>query len=87
MKAHIAARIASVRDRHNPQPVEVRSTERHFTPEEIAETWKVDVTTVRRTFDDVPGVLKLGTRCGRRPYVKLRIPESILNRIYAEMAK
>lgn len=89
MKASIAAKIANARDRYEPQ-VNRCSTERHFRPEEVAEIWGVDTTTVRRVFRDVPGVLKLGritARGSRREYVKLRIPQSILDKVHSEMTR
>lgn len=87
MKARIAAKIAKAKaaESHELQP-----TERHFTPEEIAKDWGVDATTVRRAFRDVPGVLKIGgytARARRRDYMKLRIPESVLRKVYAEMVR
>ena len=60
------------------------AAERHYTIQEIAELWKVSTMTVRRCFEDQPGVLKLsfGRRlAGKgRPHVTLRIPESVLER-------
>lgn len=87
MKARIAAKIAKAK---SVAAIPVNVQDRLYTPEEIAETWKVDVSTVRRTFADVPGVLKLGrmesTNTARR-YLRLRIPHAVLERIYAEMAR
>jgi hypothetical protein len=59
--------------------------ERHFTPQEIAELWKLDESTVRRMFIDEPGVLVYGKekrRDGRRDYVTLRIPASVAQRVH-----
>jgi hypothetical protein len=47
--------------------------------------WGFDHTTIRRMFIDEPGVLKEGKqvrRDGKRPYVSLRIPESVARRVY-----
>ena len=62
--------------------------ERHFTPDELAEAWNLDATTIRRIFQDEPGVLKLGKtgRRGKRDYITLRIPESVAMRVYRERA-
>lgn len=64
------------------------AVERHYTIQEIAELWKVSAMTVRRCFEDQPGVLKLsfGRRlAGKgRPHVTLRIPESVLERFYQQ---
>ena len=64
--------------------------ERHYTPGELARAWKLDETTVRRIFIDVPGVLKISTqglRSRKRSYCTLRIPESVAARVYAERTK
>ena len=58
----------------------------HYTASELAELWKLDETTIRRMFQDEPGVLKIGKskrRDGKRDYVTLRIPEAIALRVYA----
>jgi hypothetical protein len=59
--------------------------ERHYTPQELAALWGFDQTTIRRMFIDEPGVLKEGKqvrRDGKRPYVSLRIPESVARRVH-----
>jgi len=64
--------------------------ERHFTTRDLAELWKFDETTIRRIFQDQPGVLKVGKsnrRDGKRDYVTLRIPESVALRVYQERAR
>lgn len=61
--------------------------DRHFTPAELAEIWRLDQTTIRRMFQDMPGVLKIGKanrRDGKRDYVTLRIPEAVASRVYRE---
>jgi hypothetical protein len=63
---------------------------RHFTPAELAESWKVDETTIRRIFIEQPGVLKLGRQLPgrkRRSYVTLRIPAHVAARVYLERSK
>ena len=64
--------------------------ERHYTPKELAEVWRLDESTIRRMFQDEPGVLRIGAtgRRGKRDYVTLRIPASAAARFYqARMAK
>jgi hypothetical protein len=59
--------------------------EAHFTPQDLAELWKLDDSTIRRMFIDEPGVLKFGKqarRDGKREYVTLRIPASVAQRVY-----
>jgi hypothetical protein len=63
---------------------------RHFTAAELGELWKLDESTIRRLFQDEPGVLKIGKcrrRDGKRDYVILRIPESVALRVYQERSK
>jgi hypothetical protein len=63
--------------------------ESFYTPQEVADALKLDANTIRRIFCDMPGVLKLTTARlrGKRPYVTLRIPGSILSRVIAERSK
>jgi transcriptional regulator GlxA family with amidase domain len=61
--------------------------EKHYTVEQIAEMWNLSRDSVRRLFLAEAGVLKIsrpGTRY-KRAYTTLRIPESILNRVYQRM--
>ena len=63
------------------------SLERHFKPRELGKLWGYDETTIRRIFQDEPGVLRIGKsgrRDGRRDYVSLRIPESVAIRVHAK---
>lgn len=68
---------------------ELLAFERHFTAEQLADLWNLDPTTIRKIFQDQPGVLKLGesSRRGKRPYVSIRIPESVARRVHAERSK
>ena len=61
--------------------------ERHFSVQEISELWNLSTETIRNLFRDVPGVLKIGKHETRykRGYVTLRIPESVLQRVHAEL--
>ena len=64
--------------------------EHHYTPQDLAELWKFDESTIRRMFIDEPGVLKYGNsyrRSGRREYFTLRIPESVARRVYARRSR
>lgn len=86
---------AWMRERNaEPAPLEglaqVTAFERHFTPKEIAGLWRLDETTIRRIFQDEPGVLrfgKSGRRDGKRDYVSLRIPESVVLRVHRELTR
>ena len=63
--------------------------ERHFTPAEVAELWHFDVETIRRLFDNEPGVMVLQTlaRRGKRPYRTIRIPQSVLDRVHRRLVR
>jgi hypothetical protein len=63
---------------------------RHYSPEEVAEMWNLSCETVRRLFQDVPGVLVIGSSIsqrGKRRYRTMRIPESALLRVHRELAR
>ncbi len=65
------------------------AAEKHFQVPEIAELWGLSPDTVRKMFKDEPGVLKFGSSETRnkRGYVSLRIPESVVARVYARRCK
>ena len=62
--------------------------ERHYAVAEIAELWNLSVDKVRELFADEPGVLVIGNRRPRykRPYVTLRIPKSVVERVHSRLA-
>jgi len=59
--------------------------ERHYTVAEVAAMWNLSKDTVRRMFQNEPGVLVLGARpSGRkRGYLTLRIPQAVLERVHS----
>ena len=64
--------------------------ERHYRPKDLAKVWGLDESTVRRLFQDEPGVLKIGQsgrRDGKRDYVSIRIPESVASRVHEERSR
>jgi hypothetical protein len=65
----------------------VTAFERHFSINELAKFWGFSVGAVRALFRDRSDVLRIGhgeTRT-KRAYLTLRIPESIAQRVYAEL--
>ena len=66
----------------------VPGLDRLYTPQEIAEAWQLDASTVRRIFQDMPGVFKLesGGR-KKRAYVTLRIPLTVVERVFQERSR
>ncbi len=63
-----------------------RATEPHYSVAEVAEMWKLSPSAVRRLFQREPDVFTIGEprpKYGRRRgKVTLRIPESVLERVY-----
>lgn len=64
--------------------VDHSALEPHFSVQVLAEMWRLDESTIRRIFEDAPGVLRLANerRRGKRDYVTLRIPASVAQREY-----
>lgn len=64
--------------------------ERFYTTTELAALWKLSRDTIIRMFRDEPGVLKLsneGKSKRRRDYVTLRVPESVVVRVYNQRSE
>lgn len=61
--------------------------ERHYTVPEICKLWHLDEKTIRKIFEQEPGVISFGSAETRykRKYVSLRIPESTLLRVHAKL--
>jgi hypothetical protein len=62
--------------------------ETHYTIEEIARQWQLSCDSVRRLFKDEPGVLAISPRKrkGKRPYMALRVPQSVLARVHRKLS-
>ena len=87
-KSTRAVRTAPSRTPRHIEQSDLLKDERHFTPQELAETWGVSVQTIRELFKDEEGVLKIGrdgTRMRRR-YKTLRIPESVAERVHTRLS-
>jgi hypothetical protein len=58
--------------------------ERHYTVAEVAAMWNLSKDTVRRMFQNEPGVLILGGRSSsrKRRYTTLRIPYTTLEQVH-----
>ena len=66
--------------------------DRHYTPEQLAKKWHYSANTIRRIFEDEPGVLKFAApslihRPRRRRKVQLRIPARVAQRVHERMSK
>jgi hypothetical protein len=59
-----------------------------FTPHELAGLWKLSENSIRRMFQDEPGVFVMANgRRTKRNYETLRIPESIALRVWRERCR
>jgi hypothetical protein len=64
-------------------PVTIHMMDRHYNLQEIAEKWGMSYQAVRERFQDEPGVLRWGR--GRR--ASLRVPETVMERVYRNMVR
>jgi hypothetical protein len=57
-----------------------------YTPKELAEIWQLSENSIRRLFQDEPGVFILGDSNprGRRGYTTMRIPEAVALKVFRE---
>lgn len=71
----------------NADTLRIPALEKHYSISEIAELWALSEKTVRRMFENQPGVLAWGTdgAVGRRAYRSMRVPESVMIRIHQRM--
>jgi hypothetical protein len=68
---------------------EPAAAERHYSATEVAAIWNLHVETIRRIFQDEPGVvvLQAPSKKGRRPYKTIRIPQSVLKRVHLRLQR
>ncbi|HEX8800014.1 MAG TPA: helix-turn-helix domain-containing protein, partial [Terriglobales bacterium] len=62
------------------------ATEKHYTPQEVADIYHVSTDTVYRWFRKEPGVIEIGNdeRLHKRKKKLLRIPHSVLVRFHEQ---
>ena len=65
-----------------------RMFERHFSPAELAEAWNLSADTIRRLFENEPGVVVFENpaRSSSRRFRTLRIPESVAERVHHRLS-
>jgi hypothetical protein len=65
--------------RFSPNPFE-----RLYTPKDLADLWQLSENSIRRMFQDEPGVFVLGdsNARGKRGYCTLRIPGTVVERVF-----
>jgi hypothetical protein len=68
------------------QPIGSRLFERHFSAAELAELWGLSENSIRRMFEDEPGVLIMDTSSSTRRHRTLRIPQSVAERVYTRLS-
>jgi len=68
--------------------VESPALERCYSPKQVAELWALSSHTIRRIFENEPGVLAIDRPrvYGKQRYRTLRIPESVAHRVYSRLA-
>jgi hypothetical protein len=81
--------MAAVGNAPNNAMEEPAPAEQHFTAAEVAAIWNLNVETIRRIFQNEPGVMVLQspTKKGKRPYKTIRIPQSVLERVHRRLQR
>jgi transcriptional regulator GlxA family with amidase domain len=69
-------------------PQASRLFERHFSPAELAELWSLSEDTIRRMFENEPGVMIFENpdRNPNRRRRTLRVPQSVAERVYSRLS-
>ena len=81
--------VEIIRRSTSPSSRDSIAEEKHYTPAEVGKIWALSVETVRRLFENEPGVLKMPNASGpsgRRRYKTLRIPASIVARVHRKIS-
>lgn len=76
-------------DKRPVQSVAAEAFEKHYSVLEIAKMWSLSERTIRRMFDGEEGVVNWARAEGgyKRHYQTLRIPESVMLRVYQRIRK
>ena len=63
------------------------ANEKHYSVIEISKLWALSLKTVRRIFENEPGVIVWGhpEKSRRRGYRTLRVPETVLQRVHRKL--
>lgn len=66
----------------------VHAGEKHYTPKDLADLWGMSTDTIRRIFENVPGVLKIDRpeQMHKRGYRSLFIPASVAAEVHLHLA-
>jgi hypothetical protein len=79
----LSAMVEQTAERKAREPAHVPG--RHYTAKQLAVEWGMSPDTIRKLFEDEPGVLRHGkntSRRGKRRYLSIRIPEEVAQRIH-----
>jgi transcriptional regulator GlxA family with amidase domain len=70
-------------------PILDLATEKHYSIVEIAELWALSQKTVRRIFENEPGVIAWGhsETMRKRRYRTLCVPETVLQRVHRKLCQ
>lgn len=81
--------LMSSEETFSDQKINDKAVERHYSAEEIGKLWRLSPRTVRRMFENEPGIIVFGNTgsLNRRRYLTLRIPESVLVRVHRRLRK
>jgi hypothetical protein len=73
---------------HSRKSVDL-AIERHFSVKELAVLWSLSEKTIRRLFENEPGVIEIGSaeERFRRTYITRRIPESVAQRVHRRLRR
>ena len=71
------------------QAIPDKAIERHYSLEQIGELWGLSTRTVRKMFENEPGIIVFGNTGSlrKRRYLTMRIPESVLLRVHRRLLK
>ena len=74
---------------NTPSTASGAAFERHYCVAEVAQMWGLSERTIRRIFNNEPGVFRWETSETRfkRAYTTLRIPESVVQRVHRKLRK
>jgi hypothetical protein len=74
-------------DQFSDCPPAELSSQRHYSVSELAKLWNLSENTIRRMFENEPGVLLWASQAKRfkRAYTTLRIPESVMLRVHRKL--
>jgi hypothetical protein len=66
-----------------------KAMEKHYSLEQIGELWGLSVRTIRKMFENEPGIIVFGNTGSlkKRRYLTLRIPESVLLRVHRRLRR